>query len=145
MMSSKMRFGCALALMVIGAGCGNYSNEDLESMSVVPQRQELAANLADPQNAVELAGAAELYKSTHNVTATLNGMLDKLLGLIEAIRHYSPTSRTTESRTWGPFPPSLENPDCRAAMQTAREPAPTTTSTYCSAFAPAATPAALPL
>ena len=113
----KVRLSGLCALFALGVGCGNYSNEDLEYMSVVPEQSELSANLPAAQDAVQLASAAELYKTTHNVTETLNGALAKFLGLIDAIRHYSPTSRTADSRTWGPFPPSLENPGWRGEMQ----------------------------
>lgn len=151
MTSSKtMRsWACALALTLaaIGAaGCGNYSNEDLEYMSVVPERQELAANLPDAQSAVQLAGAAELYKTTHGVTTTLNGILDNLLGLIDAIRRYTPTTRTAQSRTWGPFPPSLDNLGWRGEMQINRdESAPAAKFVYWFGFVPTASPGDPPL
>ena len=132
-----------LALAAVAAGCGNYSNEDLEYMSVVPEQRELAANLPAAQSAVQLAGAAELYKTTHNVTETLNGILDKLLGLIDTIRHYSPSSRTADSRTWGPFPPSPDNPDWRGEMQISR-PTPSRFD-YWFGVVPTASPDDLPL
>ncbi|HVR60734.1 MAG TPA: hypothetical protein VMU50_02495 [Polyangia bacterium] len=138
-----MRGTVMLALAAIAAGCGNYSNEDLEYMSVVPERQELAANLPAAQSAVQLAAAAELYKTTHNVTETLNGALDKFLGLIETIRHYSPQSRTADSRTWGPFPPSPDNPDWRGEMQISRASA--ARFDYWFGFVPVASPGDLPL
>lgn len=145
---SKMRSVLALVTVAtaLAAGCGNYSNEDLEYMSVVPERSELAANLPAAKSAVQLAGAAELYKTTHNVTETLNGILDKFLGLIEAIRHYSPTSRTADSRTWGPFPPALDNPDWRGEMQISRDPGAAMPSFgYWFGFVPATSPGDLPL
>jgi hypothetical protein len=130
----------------LGAGaCGNYSNEDLAYMSVVPVKQELAANLPQAQSAVQIAGAAELYRTTHNVTETLNGMLGNLLSLVEAVRHYSPSSRTAVSRTWGPYL-SLEHPGWRVEMVIARDDVtPDDKFDYWFAFIPVLDPGAKPL
>jgi hypothetical protein len=92
---------------------------------------------------VQLATAAELYKMTHDVTEALNGAVGKFLALIETIRHYSPTSRTADSRTWGPFPPSPDNPDWRGEMQISRDTA--ARFDYWFGFVPVASPGDLPL
>ncbi|HVV52936.1 MAG TPA: hypothetical protein VHO06_24960 [Polyangia bacterium] len=84
---------CALA------ACGNYSNEDLLFMSAVPSSQQLALVLPASTN----PNQAELAADTHNGIATVNGLLDDVLGLVDAVRSYEPTSRTPDSRTWGPF------------------------------------------
>jgi hypothetical protein len=88
--------GAAAAL----AGCGDYSNEDLLFMSAVPSSTQLAVVLPA---AAPAAMQAELAQDTHNGINNVNGMLDDVLGLIDAIRSYEPTSRTSDSRTWGPF------------------------------------------
>ena len=41
-------------LAAASAGCGNYSNDDLEYMSIVPQREELASNLPRTTAALQL-------------------------------------------------------------------------------------------
>jgi hypothetical protein len=87
---------------LLGA-CGDYSNEDLEFMNAVPQSSDLHADIPAVTSAVELADEAELAKQTHTVTTTFNGMADTLVTLVDTVRSYPPTSRTPDSRTWGPF------------------------------------------
>jgi hypothetical protein len=82
------------------ASCGNYSNEDLLYMSAVPSSSQLAVVLPAAATTVM---QAELAQDTHNGIGTVNTMLDNVLGLVDTIRSYEPTSRTTGSRTWGPF------------------------------------------
>ena len=82
------------------ASCGNYSNEDLLYMSAVPSSSQLAVVLpAAPTTVTQ----AELAQDTHNGISNVNTLLDNVLGLIDTIRSYEPTSRTSDSRTWGPF------------------------------------------
>src|SRR5262245_3345139 len=70
------------------AGCGNYSNEDLEFMNAVPARQDLIAFI--PRSPILPANEAELAKDTHDVIATFNGALDFLVAA-DLIRTYQPT------------------------------------------------------
>jgi hypothetical protein len=92
----------ATLVFLLGA-CGDYSNEDLEFMNAVPQSSDLHADIPAVTSAIELADEAELAKQTHTVTTTFNGLADTLVTLIDTVRSYSPTSRTPDSRTWGPF------------------------------------------
>ena len=82
------------------AACGDYSNEDLLYMSAVPSSSQLAVVLPA---AMVTVTQAELAEDTHNGISSVNTMLDEVLGLVDAIRSYEPTSRTSDSRTWGPF------------------------------------------
>ena len=82
------------------ASCGDYSNEDLVYMSAVPSSSQRAVVL--PAAATTVV-QAELAQDTHNGISAVNTLLDDVLGLVEAIRSYEPTSRTSDSRTWGPF------------------------------------------
>ena len=82
------------------ASCGNYSNEDLLYMSGVPSRSQLAVVLPAAATTVT---QAELAQDTHNGISNVNAMLDEVLGLVDTIRSYEPTSRSSDSRTWGPF------------------------------------------
>ncbi len=50
-----------------------------------------------------LADEAELARTPTTGSATSTRMLDDVLGLVDAIRTYEPTSRTPDSRIWGPF------------------------------------------
>jgi hypothetical protein len=93
-----------LAIGLLGCGllaaCGNYSNEDLEFMAAVPTTTQLAVELP---SAVNTTTEAELAKDTHNAIDTVNQMLHNVLGLIDGVRTYTPTTRSSDSRTWGPF------------------------------------------
>lgn len=80
--------------------CGDYSNEDLLYMSAVPSSSQLALVLPAAATTVM---QAELAQDTHNGISNVNTLLDDVLGLVDAIRSYEPTSRTSDSRTWGPF------------------------------------------
>jgi hypothetical protein len=93
----------ALALSLAASGCGNYSNEDLEFMNAIPQREDLSVDVP-PRAAALITTAAESWKTTWKVTVGLNAVADAFLSLIEAIRSYYPTSRDGAVRIWGPFP-----------------------------------------
>jgi hypothetical protein len=106
MSSSRLRFVFGAVFAIFFAvpglalvGCGNYSNEDLLFMSAVPSSQQLAVALPASTN----ANQAELAQDTHNGINTVNTLLDDVLGLVDAVRSYEPTTRTSDSRTWGPF------------------------------------------
>jgi hypothetical protein len=88
------------AVTVAVASCGDYSNEDLLYMSAVPSSSQLAVVLPAAATTVM---QAELAQDTHNGISNVNTLLDDVLGLIDAVRSYEPTSRTSDSRTWGPF------------------------------------------
>jgi hypothetical protein len=91
------------ALLVVAAGCGNYSNEDLEFMNALPEKQDLAASMP-MRSALSLADRAELYTTTRSVVLLFNTLLDALLLPIDQARANSPTTRLPGERIWGPFP-----------------------------------------
>jgi hypothetical protein len=82
------------------SSCGNYSNEDLDFQLALPEDGDLDAKL--PQ-ALTNAAASEYYKLTRNVVTTFNGGAAALVGLVDHVRGYSPTSRSGAERIWGPF------------------------------------------
>ena len=94
-------FAIALATCLLGAGCGNYSNEDLEFMAAVPSTNQLAVELPA---ALDATAEAELARNTHDAIKMVNDTLTSVLGLVDAVRANEPTSRSSDSRTWGPFP-----------------------------------------
>jgi hypothetical protein len=83
------------------AACGNYSNEDLLYMSAVPTSTQLAVVLPAPQPMVT---QAELAQSTHGGIGTVNMLLNGVLGLVDTVRSYEPTTRSANGRVWGPSP-----------------------------------------
>jgi hypothetical protein len=93
---------------VLAAGCGNYSNEDLDFQLALPEQQELEARM--PNQALTADGAPEYYRLTRGVIAVFNGALDIFTGLIDYVRAQPATERSEGRRVWGPFP----NEDDRA-------------------------------
>jgi hypothetical protein len=92
-----LAFGVAAASSL--AACGNYSNEDLLFMSAVPTSTQLAVVLPAPPPTVP---QAELAQDTHGGIGTVNTLLDGVLGIVDTVRSYEPTSRTADGRVWGP-------------------------------------------
>lgn len=104
MISEALRVGRVAAVALIATaliGCGNYSNDELEFMNALPTREELSAQLVDSSTPDD---EAELAKQTHSATRTFNTLLKNVLGMVDLIRSFSPSSRTKNSRTWGPIP-----------------------------------------
>jgi hypothetical protein len=116
----------ALVACALGAGCGNYSNEDLEFMAAVPTTTELAVELPAAANAVT---EAELAKKTHDAIKTVNDSLRHVLALVDGVRGTAPTSRASGSRTWGPFDDD-QHPGWRWELIVTRDAAVPTTFTY---------------
>ena len=113
--------GLACALL---AGCGDYSNEELEFMNALPESDGLAANLPARSSAISPADEAELARTTHGVVNDFNKLLEQLVGMVDAIRSYPPTSRTANSRVWGPFASDDlrdRNPDWQTRMIVSRD------------------------
>lgn len=101
-MISKSRSLLALPLVLaLAAGCGNYSNEDLEFMNALPEQGLLEMEI--PRSAILPANEAELSRMTHQTTRDFNGLLATLVGFVDWIRSHPPTSRSRDSRTWGPY------------------------------------------
>jgi hypothetical protein len=99
---TSRRFGMLALLGAISfTGCGNYSNEDLDFELALPQQSDIAVKM---QLSVSRADSAEYYLATRNAVTTFNKMVMDLIGLIEVVRGYSPTSRNGTERIWGPFP-----------------------------------------
>ena len=93
----------AATLALALPACGNYSNEDLEYMSAIPQRDDVAIEV--PRRGMLVAAtAAEGWRTTLDVTRSLNRVADAFLSLVEKIRTYSPTKRLPDERVWGPYP-----------------------------------------
>jgi hypothetical protein len=105
-MSFKNRLASMLmiALGLWGAGCGNYSNEDLEFMNALPDSADLSAEVPAVRSSISLGDTPELYRMTRNVVVVFNGVVDAFLSLIDTIRSFSPTTRRPSERIWGPFP-----------------------------------------
>jgi hypothetical protein len=94
--------GLLLALL---CACGNLSNEDVAFLEAIPQKQLLHVEVPQGSAAQTLCaiGSADVYASAKTIGQGLNGGVDAILSLVDAIRAVTPTSRDDDSRTWGPF------------------------------------------
>jgi hypothetical protein len=109
-------------LAAVVMGCGNYSNEDLEFMNALPERDALAVNIPPVTGAIALAREAELARTTHETTRGLNALSGSLVAIVDWVRSFPPTARTDSSRIWGPFPndPRGKNPGWQTRMIVSR-------------------------
>ena len=99
---AAMSYGLAL-WAAAAAGCGNYSNEDLEFMNAIPARAELAVDVPR-QSSLTSADSAEGWQRAFQVTRDLNNVGDAFLSFFDQIRTNYPTERDGNTRIWGPFP-----------------------------------------
>jgi hypothetical protein len=110
----------AATLLMSAPACGNYSNEDLEFMSAIPQTADV--ELEVPRRGLLVtATAAEGWRTTLEVTRTLNRTAGAFLALIDKIRAHAPTRRLPDERIWGPVPAD-EHPGWLLEFRMRREP-----------------------
>ncbi len=108
-----------LSLSLAAAGCGNWSNDDVEFYAALPDKQQLMAKLPGA-TASELVGEgtrrdplgedSKLYADTKKASSDFNGLLDGMLGHLDTIRKYPATTRTKTQRIWGPWEDKDNNP-----------------------------------
>ncbi|MGV3622388.1 MAG: hypothetical protein ACO1OB_16340 [Archangium sp.] len=102
-------------LVVAFAGCGgDWSNNDLTFANALPRREDLRAKL--PASATQPLGGegtrrdelmvgdpSSAWNQTVKAAKDYNLVLDTLLAFVDQIRAVPPTTRTKDSRTWGPY------------------------------------------
>lgn len=111
-----MRTCWFLLLGCLVAACGgNLSNDDLEFLNALPERQDLASKLPGGERSVSAGSlrqrsdllavgeASQLYADTRKASDEFNAGMDGLLTLLEEIRKLPPTTREPELRVWGPW------------------------------------------
>lgn len=106
-----------LPLMITSlTGCfGNWSNADLAFADALPRREDLRARLPTSSATQPLEGVAtrrdglmvgdpsNAWAVTKKAGQDFNAFLDLVLGVVDQVRAVEPTTRTSTSRTWGPF------------------------------------------
>jgi hypothetical protein len=114
-----------LTLVAVCSLCacgGSWSNRDLEFASALPSRAELKSKLPTTasgtspltgvgvqRDGLNVGDPSKAYADAKNAATTFNGILDFLLTILDNVRALPPTTRTTDSRTWGPYSDS-KNP-----------------------------------
>jgi hypothetical protein len=103
MTTSKLIVMVALlaAVAPLGAGCGNYSNADVEFQLALPARDDLAVNAP---SALTIADSAEYYRISRDGIRDTNNLIDAITGIINYVRSFPPSERKLNERIWGPFP-----------------------------------------
>lgn len=146
---SSERLAIALSAVLALAGCGNYSNSEVEFLNAIPSREDLQTNLpvgsssakAEP-GVVRAALAPELpalgmtsklYEDTQGASDFFSAIAEFFVGLIDEVQRLPPSEQGPDFRQWGPFAPGdLPNIQLRVVIQ--RAPALPTHYTYEFAF-----------
>lgn len=106
---------------VFAVGCGNWSNEDLEYLNAMPTKEQLSAKLPGvTKTTTPLTGegtrrdglgeVSKLYTDTKKASQDFNNLLEMLLGVLDAVRAYPPTTRGKDVRIWGPWEDKDKHP-----------------------------------
>ncbi|AGC46654.1 hypothetical protein MYSTI_05375 [Myxococcus stipitatus DSM 14675] len=119
-----MRHLVPVFLCLALAACGgDFSNDDLEFLNALPQRQDLAATV--PGQDKEAGGSPRIAGKTALAVGRLgfpsgiivdtdetgrrfNEVVDSMLASLETIRSAPPTEREPDRRVWGPYPDRRE-------------------------------------
>jgi len=99
-MSSRWLSLCTALLSVVFGACGNYSNDDLDFQLALPEQGDMQARM---QLSVARADSAEYYRDTRTAVTTFNDLVGKLTAIIDLVRGQTPTGRSGDERTWGPW------------------------------------------
>ncbi len=90
-------------------GCGDISNsifiEDEEFLSALPTKNGHTVDVGEDEDAAKgvTEEAPSLLAVSWSVCRGVNVVIFQLLGAVDTIRAYPPTSRTENGRTWGPY------------------------------------------
>jgi hypothetical protein len=136
-MSSDNRAMKATSLLCLGlllAGCGNYSNDDLEFLLVLPARESLESKLPNTDthkqglmangmfptaSGIGVGEPSKSFTDARNASIAFNLWVYSVLVVVDFVRGLPFTSKTETSRTWGPWP-SLDYPGYLVRVTMAR-------------------------
>jgi hypothetical protein len=125
-----MRSACKAAALLLVTACGNLSNEDIAFVEALPRTGDLHVRVPvqSAAPACALGEASQWAVGARDTGDKLNAAVDAVLGVIDAIRRSSPSSRKPDLRVWS-FPDqkhpgvSLEASLLRVATQPGSDPA----------------------
>ncbi len=104
-----------LSVVLLSACGGNWSNADLAFANALPRRDDLSSKLPAGATSQPLEGvstrrdglsvgeASVAWAQTRKAATDYNNVLSLVLGVVDQVRAAPPTTRTAQSRTWGPF------------------------------------------
>lgn len=100
-----------IALSLLACACGDWSNEDIEYLYALPQKDLLKSQLGDMASTGQgvrrdpLLGAdAGVYRETKEASDGFNDLVDGVLTGLDTLRSIHPTKREKNKRIWGPYP-----------------------------------------
>jgi hypothetical protein len=104
----------ATSALLLLCACGNLSNQDVAFLEAIPQKGALkvAVPRGDASQPACALGAADVWNFARTTGDGINAGVDGILVMVDAVRAISPTTRTTDCRTWGPW-----NDDKHAGVQ----------------------------
>ena len=97
------------------AGCGGYSNDDLEFLYALPSRAALqtsvpasstarsGSELGVRRDGLAVGEPSKAYADTKSGSDGINELLYNVLDVLERVRTARPSERTENRRVWGPF------------------------------------------
>ena len=98
-MSLETSVASAAALLVASA-CGTYSDTDIPYLEAVPTNLAIAL----PQGGeAGCPNPSDLAADAQSAGDSINSSIERVVELLDLILQVSPSARTADSRTWGPF------------------------------------------
>lgn len=99
-----MRSACSALLLM--CACGTLSNEDVQFIEAIPQKDQLHVQVpqGDAAQPACALGPADVWTNAKSTGSGLNAGIDGILSIVDAVRKAPPTTRDPDQRTWGPFP-----------------------------------------
>lgn len=98
----------AIAALLVLTACGSWSNEDLEYLYALPQKDTLKSKLDGTGNTasqgLSVGDPSKTYDDLKKTSDDFNASLDMVLNGLDAIRQFPPTTRQEDARIWGPYP-----------------------------------------
>jgi hypothetical protein len=95
----------APSAVLILLSCGNYSTEDLAFFEALPTSELLRVSV--PLQASEpicgALGQSQVWGWAKPAGDNINSGVDWILAIVDLVRQVSPTTRSKDQRTWGPF------------------------------------------
>jgi len=103
-----MRAAIVFCLML--CACGDWSNEDLEYLYALPQKDLLKSDLGDGMSGQGLrrdpllGDTPKFYPEAKAYSTVFNTFVDGVLAGLDMLRTIHPTKREPTKRIWGPWP-----------------------------------------
>ncbi|MBL8950603.1 MAG: hypothetical protein JNK82_07500 [Myxococcaceae bacterium] len=101
----------ALLLSLMFCACGNWSNEDVEYLYALPQKEALKSQLSDTASTGQglrhdplIGDPVKYYAEAEANSAAFNALVENVLGGLDVLRTIAPTTREPNKRIWGPWP-----------------------------------------